>query len=145
MADSIEETDVVVVGAGGGGAVLGLALAKQGIRTVVLDQAAGPPKGLRGEILQPNGQQVLDRLGVLPSLPADATRSVRHFHFCRAGGRRSTFSLSPSDGKRKHQTWRYGRGVQHWRKQILMGSGLCFFLFLPLVEKRKSKGLTPFK
>ncbi len=88
MADLIEEADVVVVGAGGGGAVLALALAKQGISTVVLDQAAGPPKGLRGEILQPNGQQVLDRLGVLSSLPADATRSVRHFHFCRAGGRR---------------------------------------------------------
>ena len=83
-----EETDVAVVGAGGGGAVLALALAKQGISTIVLDQAAGPPKGLRGEILQPNGQQVLDRLGVLPSLPANATRSVRHFHFCRAGGRR---------------------------------------------------------
>ena len=83
-----EETDVVVVGAGGGGAVLALALAKQGIRTVVLDQATGPPKGLRGEILQPNGQRVLDRLGVLQSLPADATRSVRLFHFCRAGGTR---------------------------------------------------------
>jgi 2-polyprenyl-6-methoxyphenol hydroxylase-like FAD-dependent oxidoreductase len=65
-----EETDVAVVGAGGGGAVLALALAKQGIRTVVLDQATGPPKGLRGEILQPNGQRVLDRLGVLQSLPA---------------------------------------------------------------------------
>ena len=86
MANSIEETDVAVVGAGGGGAVLALALAKQGISTIVLDQAAGPPKGLRGEILQPNGQQVLDRLSVLQSLPADATRSVRHFHFCRAGG-----------------------------------------------------------
>ena len=83
-----EETDVVVVGAGGGGAVLALALAQQGIRTVVLDQATGPPKGLRGEILQPNGQRVLDRLGVLQSLPADATRSVRLFHFCRAGGTR---------------------------------------------------------
>jgi len=83
-----EETDVAVVGAGGGGAVLALALAKQGIRTVVLDQAVGPPKGLRGEILQPNGQQILDRLGVLPSLPTDATRSVRQFHFCRAGGGR---------------------------------------------------------
>ena len=47
-----EETDVVVVGAGGGGAVLALALAKQGIRTVVLDQATGPSKGLRGEILR---------------------------------------------------------------------------------------------
>ena len=83
-----EETDVAVVGAGGGGAVLALTLAKQGISTIVLDRATGPPKGLRGEILQPNGQQVLDRLGVLPSLPADATRSVRHFHFFRAGGRR---------------------------------------------------------
>ncbi|THJ24765.1 MAG: monooxygenase [Nitrospira sp. CG24E] len=83
-----EETDVVVVGAGGGGAVLALALAKQEISTIVLDQASGPPKGLRGEILQPNGQQVLDRLGVLSALPTDATRSVRHFHFCRAGGRR---------------------------------------------------------
>jgi monooxygenase len=88
MANSIEQTDVAVVGAGGGGAVLALALAKQGISTIVLDQAAGPPQGLRGEILQPNGQQVLDRLGVLPALPADATRSVRHFHFCRAGGTR---------------------------------------------------------
>jgi monooxygenase len=83
-----EDTDVVVVGAGGGGAVLALALAKQGIRTVVLDQATGPPKGLRGEILQPNGQRVLDRLGVLQSLPADATRAVRLFNFCRAGGTR---------------------------------------------------------
>jgi monooxygenase len=83
-----EETDVAVVGAGGGGAVLALALAKQGVRTIVLDQATGPPKGLRGEILQPNGQRVLDRLGVLQSLPADATRAVRLFHFCRAGGTR---------------------------------------------------------
>jgi 6-methylpretetramide 4-monooxygenase len=88
MADSTEQTDVAVVGAGGGGAVLALALAKQGISTVVLDQAAGPPQGLRGEILQPNGQHILDCLGILQSLPAEATRSVRHFHFCRAGGTR---------------------------------------------------------
>lgn len=82
------ETDVAIVGAGGGGAVLALALAQQNIRAVVVDQAASPPYSLRGEILQPNGQQVLDRLGVLSSLPADATLSVRHFHFCRAGGER---------------------------------------------------------
>jgi 2-polyprenyl-6-methoxyphenol hydroxylase-like FAD-dependent oxidoreductase len=84
----IEETDVAVVGAGGGGAVLALALAQKGVRTIVLDQAAGPPKGLRGELLQPNGQQVLDRLGVLKRLPENATRSIRTFHFCRAGGGR---------------------------------------------------------
>jgi len=83
-----ERTDVVIVGAGGGGAVLGLALAQKGIKNIVLEQAPGPPTGLRGEILQPNGQQILDRLGVLSKLPADATRSVRHFHFCKVGGER---------------------------------------------------------
>ena len=83
-----EDTDVVVVGAGGGGAVLALALAKKGMRTIVLDHAHGPPTGLRGEILQPNGQEVLDRLGVLQALPEQATRSVRKFHFCRTGGER---------------------------------------------------------
>ena len=88
MSAATEQTDVAVVGAGGGGAVLALALAKKGIRTIVVDQASGPPTGLRGEILQPNGQEVLDRLGVLQSLPAEAIRSVRNFHFCRAGGRR---------------------------------------------------------
>src|SRR5689334_4347985 len=84
----IEETDVAVVGAGGGGAVLALALAQKGVRTIILDQAAGPPTGLRGELLQPNGQHVLDRLGVLKRLPENATRSIRTFHFCRAGGER---------------------------------------------------------
>ncbi len=88
MAGVNEQTDVVVIGAGGGGAVLALALAQRGIKTIVLDQAAGPPTGLRGEILQPNGQAVLDRLGVLSSLPAEATRAVHRFHFCRAGGAR---------------------------------------------------------
>jgi 6-methylpretetramide 4-monooxygenase len=85
---NVEETDVAVVGAGGGGAILALALAQKGIRTIVVDQAPGPPKGLRGELLQPNGQQILDRLGVLKSLPANATRSIRNFHFCRAGDTR---------------------------------------------------------
>jgi 2-polyprenyl-6-methoxyphenol hydroxylase-like FAD-dependent oxidoreductase len=83
-----EETDVAIVGAGGGGAVLALALAQKRIKTVVLEQASGPPQGLRGEILQPNGQQILDRLGLLDKLPPDSTRMVRRFHFCRVGGER---------------------------------------------------------
>ena len=82
------ETDVAIVGAGGGGAVLALMLAQRGIRSIVLERSAGPPMGLRGEILQPNGQRVLDRLGLLAKLPADAVKAVRLFHFCRAGGER---------------------------------------------------------
>jgi len=88
VAGTIVDTDIAVVGAGGGGAVLALALAQQGIKTIVLEQASGPPQGLRGEILQPNGQQVLDRLGLLKKLPLDSTRPIRKFHFCRAGGER---------------------------------------------------------
>ena len=84
----VEETDIAVVGAGGGGAVLALALAQKGVKTIVLEQAPGPPQGLRGEILQPNGQQVLDQLGLLSKLPSDSTRTVRKFHFCRVGGER---------------------------------------------------------
>jgi 6-methylpretetramide 4-monooxygenase len=84
----IEETDIAVVGAGGGGAVLALALAQKGVKTIVLEQAPGPPQGLRGEILQPNGQQVLDRLGLLSQLPTESTRTVHKFHFCRVGGQR---------------------------------------------------------
>lgn len=87
MADIID-TDIAVVGAGGGGAVLALALAQKGIKTIVLEQAPGPPQGLRGEILQPNGQRVLDRLGLLNKLPVESVRPVRKFHFCRAGGER---------------------------------------------------------
>ena len=82
------KTDVVVVGAGGGGAVLGLALTRKGINALVLEQAAGPPQGLRGEILQPNGQRVLDGLGILKELPAAAVRPVSFFHFHQVGGKR---------------------------------------------------------
>ncbi|GIW53900.1 MAG: monooxygenase [Nitrospiraceae bacterium] len=88
MMERIEHTDVAIVGAGGGGAVLALALVNKGVRTLVLEQASGPPQGLRGEILQPNGQRILDRLGLLGKLPGEATRSVRYFHFYRVGGER---------------------------------------------------------
>jgi len=86
--DTVIETDVAIVGAGGGGAVLALMLAQRGVRPLVLERAPGPPQGLRGEILQPNGQQVLDRLGLLDKLPAHAVCPVRRFNFCRAGGER---------------------------------------------------------
>jgi 2-polyprenyl-6-methoxyphenol hydroxylase-like FAD-dependent oxidoreductase len=83
-----DRADVVIVGAGGGGAVLGLALAQQGVSVRVLEQSPAPPTGLRGEILQPNGQAVMARLGLLDKLPPSSVREVRHFHFLRSGGER---------------------------------------------------------
>jgi len=82
------QTDVVVVGAGGGGAILGLLLAQKGIESLVLEQAAGPPQGIRGEILQPNGQAILHQLGLLDRLLPDAVQAVRYFHFRQIDGHR---------------------------------------------------------
>jgi len=114
-----EQTDVVVIGAGGGGAVLGLVLAQKGINSLVLEQASGPPSGLRGEILQPNGQQILDRLGVLSRLPAEAIKSVRFFHFCRAGGTREGARRgAPGAGG-----WNWSGARPRGEKPVLAGAG----------------------
>ena len=72
------QTDVIIVGAGGGGGILGLLLAKKGINTLVLEKSPGPPTGLRGEILQPNGQQILDELHLLEKLPKPCLVVVQH-------------------------------------------------------------------
>ena len=86
-------TTVLIVGAGGGGAVLGIALTRKGIANIVLEQAAGPPQGIRGEILQPNGQALLHNLGLLEVLPTDAAKSVRFVPFSSKVGERD-FALS---------------------------------------------------
>ncbi|HLG43394.1 MAG TPA: FAD-dependent monooxygenase, partial [Nitrospirales bacterium] len=78
--------DIVIVGAGGGGAVLGLAVAQKGIPVLVLERQPGPPTGIRGETIQPNGQQILDRLGILTALTPAAVQPVRRFRFYRIGG-----------------------------------------------------------
>lgn len=80
--------EVVVVGAGGGGAILGLALAQKGVSVLVLERQAGPPAVLRGETIQPNGQKILDQLGILPALTPATVQAVQRFHFVRIGGER---------------------------------------------------------
>jgi 2-polyprenyl-6-methoxyphenol hydroxylase-like FAD-dependent oxidoreductase len=122
-------TDVVIVGAGGGGAVLGLALAQKGIRTLVLEQAAGPPSGLRGEILQPNGQQVLDRLGLLGALPAEAVKPVRFFHFYQAGGCERLCTVD------------YGMLPQPYNRAIVTLPNVAHHAILHTLESRAPGGL----
>jgi len=82
------DVDIVVVGAGGGGAVLGLALAQKGVSVLVLERHPGPPTALRGETIQPNGQRMLDQLGILPALTPETVQAVQRIHFVRIGGER---------------------------------------------------------
>jgi len=80
--------EVVVVGAVGGAVILGLALAQRGVSVLVLERQPGPPAALRGETIQPNGQQILDQLGILPALTPETVQAVQRFHFVGIGGER---------------------------------------------------------
>ncbi len=80
--------EVIVIGAGGGGAILGIALASRGVRVCVIERQQALPTLQRAETIQPNGQQILHRLGLLDALGADAVQSVQRFHFIRIGGPR---------------------------------------------------------
>lgn len=81
--------DLVIVGAGIGGAALALLAAAKERRVIVLDrQAGGPVDPDRGEILQPNGLRILDQLGFLDELSDRWVSRVRRYHFHRIGGSR---------------------------------------------------------
>jgi 2-polyprenyl-6-methoxyphenol hydroxylase-like FAD-dependent oxidoreductase len=76
------KVDVAIVGAGMGSGVLALLAAARGRRVAVLDRHAdGPRDPVRGELLQPNGLRILDRLGLLDGLPAGEVSLTQRFHF----------------------------------------------------------------
>ena len=68
--------------------MLGLAMAQRGVPVLVLERQPGPPTALRGETIQPNGQRILDRLGILQALTPDAVQPLQRVHFLRIGGGR---------------------------------------------------------
>ncbi|MFQ5507972.1 MAG: FAD-dependent oxidoreductase [Leptospirillia bacterium] len=77
--------DVVVAGAGTAGLATALFLGRAGHTVAVLERrtkATAPP---RGEIIQPNGLEILHRLGVLDKLRAYPHAQTTRYHFCRIG------------------------------------------------------------
>jgi 2-polyprenyl-6-methoxyphenol hydroxylase-like FAD-dependent oxidoreductase len=61
-------TEVLVIGAGPSGLVLGCELARRGVRCLVAEKDAGPFTGSRGKGLQPRTQEIFEDLGVLPQV-----------------------------------------------------------------------------
>src|SRR5438132_12629977 len=59
-----------------------------GVSVLVLERQPGPLTALRGETIQPNGQQILARLSLLPALTPGVVEAVHRFHFIRIGGKR---------------------------------------------------------
>lgn len=71
------EPDVLIVGGGIGGAVLALALGRQGWRVRVLEREPSQPRPARPEILYEPTLMALDRLGIGDRLRDEATLPIR--------------------------------------------------------------------
>ncbi|MBI3811643.1 MAG: FAD-dependent monooxygenase [Nitrospirae bacterium] len=83
-----EHSDVVVVGGGAGGLVLALALTRMGRTVAVIERQTKLLPIARGELLQPNGLKILDRLGLSELLKTLPSHRAHQFHFHRIGGKR---------------------------------------------------------
>ena len=72
--------DVIVVGAGPAGSVMAWALAREGVRVVILERARFPREKVCGDYIEPAGLRILAAMGALERiddpapLPIDATR-----------------------------------------------------------------------
>jgi 2-polyprenyl-6-methoxyphenol hydroxylase-like FAD-dependent oxidoreductase len=86
--DPIETADVVIVGGGMGGLLLALILGRVGRTVTIVERQANLQPIARGELLQPNGLRILDRLGLLDRLKTLPSHLAQRFDFHRIGGRK---------------------------------------------------------
>ncbi|SEG34200.1 2-polyprenyl-6-methoxyphenol hydroxylase [Nonomuraea solani] len=69
----MNETDVLIAGAGPTGLTLAVDLARRGVACRVVDQAPEPAGGSKGKGLQPRTQEVFDDLGMIGKVLAGST------------------------------------------------------------------------
>jgi menaquinone-9 beta-reductase len=76
-----QSADIIVVGAGPAGASSAIALAREGLRVLLLDRESFPRHKPCGEGLMPQGVAVLERLGALDEILARGGQPVRGLRF----------------------------------------------------------------
>lgn len=77
--------DVVVIGAGPGGALLSYILAKSGVSVALLEKQPTLGKAFRGEILNAEGEAVLKKQGIMSRLAEDAAQPMTHIEYWSNG------------------------------------------------------------
>lgn len=70
--------DVIVVGAGPAGSVLGWELARQGVSVLLLDASKFPREKVCGDYVEPRGLRVLDSMGCLEQLERGSPLPITH-------------------------------------------------------------------
>jgi len=91
--------DAVVVGAGPAGLSFAIAAAGRGLDVTVLERrGAGPLDKACGEGLLPGGVRALERLGVLPLVPASERAPISEIRWIEATGEVARLRLPPPGG-----------------------------------------------
>lgn len=70
--------DVVIVGAGPAGSTLAWKLAREGVKTIVLDGARFPREKVCGDYIEPRGLRLLDTMGCLRTLEATSPLPITY-------------------------------------------------------------------
>ena len=91
--------DAVVVGAGPGGSIAALVLARAGARVALVDRSSFPRDKACGDLIGPRGVQALQELGVrIPDLGREATCSSWVLPAAGSGCLRSPGERTPTTG-----------------------------------------------
>ncbi len=78
--------DIIIVGASITGAASAIALAKEGYRILVVDQAVFPRHKACGEVIMPQGVQIVADVGLLPPILAAGGHKVPGMRYCNRHG-----------------------------------------------------------
>ncbi len=100
-----------------GGLVLALALARMDRTVAIVERQTSLLPIARGELLQPNGLRILDRLGLSDPIKTLPSHRAHRFHFHRIGGKR----LCTVDYRMLPPPWNYTLITQpHHLLQLLL-------------------------
>ncbi len=91
------DVDVLIVGGGPAGMVLGLLLAKQGVRTLVLERHHDFAREYRGEVLMPRFTKMLRALGLFERLQDHVHRRLEALEIHYGSRRVARLALSSID------------------------------------------------
>ncbi len=92
------ESDVCIVGAGPGGALLGYLLAKKGISTIVLERHPRIDKEFRGEHLNQDGERVLKKYDLYDQVEQAGLLLMERIEYLHNGEIINT--ITPANGER---------------------------------------------
>ncbi|MCH8937336.1 MAG: NAD(P)/FAD-dependent oxidoreductase [Gemmatimonadetes bacterium] len=92
----VSRHDIVIVGAGIAGSSSAIALAPEGYRILLLDQALFPRDKPCGEGIMPQGVQILAELGLLPEILAHGGAKVRGMRYWNRQGVLAQADFPPS-------------------------------------------------